>query len=234
LRELSRRQGVTLYMTLLAALKTLLARYTGREDIAVGTDIANRNRTETEGLIGFFVNQLVMRTDLSGDPSFTELLARVREMTLGAYAHQDLPFETLVHELQPERELGRSPLFQIKFVLQNARMQTLELPGLTITPVGVARETTPLDFVLAVTETADGLAATATYATELYDETTVRRLLRRFETLLGEVVKNPGARLSELRLVEEEAAGGVAATDFPDAGLSQQEFENLLLELAEG
>ena len=119
LNDLSQRQGVTLFMTLLAAFQTLLFRYTGQEDIVVGSPIANRNRTEIEGLIGFFVNSLAMRTDLSGNPSFLELLGRVREMALGAFAHQDLPFEKLVEELHPERDMSRTPLFQIMFALQN-------------------------------------------------------------------------------------------------------------------
>ena len=129
LKALSRRHDVTLYMTLLAAFQTLLHRYTGQEDIAVGSPIAGRNRHEIEGLIGFFVNTLVMRSDLSGNPPFRELLARVREVALGAYAHQDLPFEKLVEELQPERNLSYSPLFQVMFVLQNAPAPLPEFGG---------------------------------------------------------------------------------------------------------
>ncbi|HYG79789.1 MAG TPA: amino acid adenylation domain-containing protein, partial [Pyrinomonadaceae bacterium] len=125
LKELSRREGVTLYMTLLAAFQVLLQRYTAQDDIVVGADVANRTRLETEGLVGFFVNMLVLRTDLSGDPSFGELLSRVREVTLGAYAHQDVPFAMLVDELHIERELSRNPLFQVVFVLQNAPLKEL-------------------------------------------------------------------------------------------------------------
>jgi hypothetical protein len=137
LEALSQREGVTLFMTLLAAFQTLLYRYTQQEDIPVGSPIANRNRSEIEGLIGFFVNSLVLRTDLSGNPTFRELLSRVREVALGAYAHQDLPFEKLVEELHPERSLNQNPLFQVVFALQNAPMETLELPGLTLSPTAI-------------------------------------------------------------------------------------------------
>jgi Condensation domain/AMP-binding enzyme/AMP-binding enzyme C-terminal domain/Phosphopantetheine attachment site len=132
LKALSRRHGVTLFMTLLAAFQTLLHRYTGQDDIAVGSLIANRNRAEIEGLIGFFVNTLVLRTDLSGDTSFQELLERVREVALGAYSHQDLPFEKLVEELQPQRHLSHNPLFQVLFIFQNAPRPATELMGLTL------------------------------------------------------------------------------------------------------
>ena len=134
LKTLSQREGATLFMVLLAAFQTLLHRYTGQNDISVGTPIANRNRAEIEGLIGFFVNTLVMRTDFSGDPSFLALLGRVREVALDAYAHQDVPFEKLVEELHPERNLGQSPLFQVMFVLQNAPAPALRCLGLDLDP----------------------------------------------------------------------------------------------------
>ena len=123
-------------MTLMAAFKVVLMRYSGQEDISVGTAIANRTRKEVEGLIGFFVNTLVMRTDLSGNPSFRELVRREREVALGAYAHQELPFEKLVEELNPERDLSRSPLFQVMMLLQHAGRETLELPGVKLSGVG--------------------------------------------------------------------------------------------------
>ncbi len=144
-------------MTLLAAFKILLHRYTDQDDLIVGTPIANRNRLEIEGLIGFFVNTLVMRTDLSGNPTFRELSRRVREVCLGAYAHQDLPFERLVEELHLERNLGRNPLFQVMFVLQNASLQTIGLPGLTLSPVEIDSGTAHFDLTLHIADTEQGL-----------------------------------------------------------------------------
>ncbi len=139
---LGQQEGVTLFITLLAAFQVLLSRYTQQEDIAIGSPIANRNRSEIEGLIGFFVNSLVLRTDLSGNPTFRELLNRVKEVALGAYAHQDLPFEKLVEELHPERNLNQNPLFQVVFALQNAPISALELPNLTLSPLPFDTETT--------------------------------------------------------------------------------------------
>ncbi|MCI0489790.1 MAG: amino acid adenylation domain-containing protein, partial [Blastocatellia bacterium] len=167
LKSLSQRAGVTLFMTLLAAFKCLLLRLTGQEDIVVATGIANRSRGETEGLIGFFVNMLVLRTDLSGNPTFMDLLAREREVTLGAYAHQDLPFARLVEALQPERNLGGNPLFQVVFVLQNAPMPALTLEGLTISPVVLESRTTHFDLTLEMLPTEEGLIGALDYSTDL-------------------------------------------------------------------
>jgi amino acid adenylation domain-containing protein len=201
LKTLSQQQGVTLFMTLLAAFKTLLYRYTGQEDILIGSPIANRNRGEIESLIGFFVNTLVLRTDLFGNPSFQELLGRVREVTLGAYAHQDLPFEKLVEELQPERNLSHAPLFQVMFVFQNAPMKTLELPGLSIQPLKVNSGTAKFDLTLSMQDTEQGLIATFEYNTDLFDEATISRYCGHFQTLLASIVANPQQRLSELPLL---------------------------------
>ncbi|MEH2193291.1 MAG: non-ribosomal peptide synthase/polyketide synthase, partial [Nostoc sp.] len=203
LTKLSQQQGCTLFMTLLAAYDTLLYRYTGVADILIGSPIANRNRGEIEGLIGFFVNTLVMRTDLSGNPSFSELLTRVREMALGAYAHQDLPFEMLVEALQPERNLSHTPLFQVMFVLQNVPMSQVELTGLTVNPLLVESATSKFDLTLAMENTATGLAGVLEYNTDLFDRSTIARMADHFVTLLEGIVANPQERISQLPLLTE-------------------------------
>jgi amino acid adenylation domain-containing protein len=203
LKALSRQQGATLFMTLLTAFKIVLHYYTSQDDIIVGTPIANRNRLEVEGLIGFFVNTLVLRTDLSGDPDFRELLRRVREVCFGAYAHQDLPFERLVEELHLARTLSRNPLFQVMFVLQNARLETLEAPGLTVTPLEVDNGTTHFDLTLHIADTGHQLIATLAYNTDLFESATIARMLRHFTMLLETVCASPGLRLSELPLLTE-------------------------------
>jgi hypothetical protein len=158
LKELSQREGVTLFMTLLAAFDVLLYRYSGQEDFCVGSAVANRNRAETEELIGFFVNTLVLRADLSGNPSFKELLGRVREVTLGAYAHQDVPFEQLVEDLQPTRDLSRPPLFQVMLILQNIPMHMLQLGNLTLSAVEAELKTAKFDLTLSSFESEQGIA----------------------------------------------------------------------------
>lgn len=168
-KALGRQEGVTLFMAMLAAFKVLLYRYTSQDDLIVGTPIANRNRVETEGLIGFFVNALVLRTDLSGNPSFRELLRRVRQVCLGAYSHQDLPFDRLVEELHLKRDLSRNPLFQVMFVLLNAPLRPLELPGLTLGPVEGDNETVYFDLTLQILDTEQGLTAAFVYNTDLFE-----------------------------------------------------------------
>ncbi len=220
LRTLSRREGVTLFMTLLAAFKTLLHHYTNQDDIVVGADIANRNRRETEDLIGFFVNQLPLRTDLSGDPTFRELLGRVREMTLEAFAHQDAPFGKLVEELQPQRDLSRNPLFQVMFIVQNAPMPALKLAGLTLTPLDIKEETSVFDLTLSFVEAPQGqMRVLCRYNTDLFESATITRMLERLEALLDRVAARPEARLSALNIQaeveakrrEEEIAGRMDA-----------------------
>ncbi|MHC5744030.1 MAG: non-ribosomal peptide synthetase [Nostoc sp.] len=204
LTQLSQQQGVTLFMTLLAAFDTLLYRYTGTEDILVGSPIANRDRTEIEGLIGFFLNTLVMRTNLAGNPSFSELLGRVREMAMDAYSHQNLPFEMLVEALQPERDLSHTPLFQVMFVLQNAPIsQQLELTGLTVSPLVVKSTTTKFDLTLAMENTATGLVGVWEYNTDLFDASTIERMTGHFLTLLEGIIANPEERISQLPLLTE-------------------------------
>ncbi|HEX7333864.1 MAG TPA: amino acid adenylation domain-containing protein [Pyrinomonadaceae bacterium] len=203
-RELCRAEGVTLFMLLLAAFKVLLVRYSGQEDISVGTPIAGRNRVETEGLIGFFVNTLVLRTELAGNPTARELLRRVRNVALGAYAHQELPFEKLVDELQVERSLSHTPLFQVLFVLQNAGgKESLELPGLSLSAAGESSGVAKFDLTLSMSESGEAISGVCEYNTDLFDETTIKRLMGHFETLLESIVSDPAQRLSELQMLTE-------------------------------
>ena len=201
IKALSQAEGVTLFMTLLAAFKTLLYRYSGQSDMIVGSPIAGRNRSETEGLIGFFVNTLVLRTDLEGNPSFRELLGRIREVALGAFDHQDLPFEKLVEELQPERSLSYNPLFQVMFVFQNAPMGQLELPDLTLSPQSVEHRGSQFDLTLELKETASGLNGCFEYNTDLFDDPTITRMAGHFQTLLEGIVANPEQQVRELPLL---------------------------------
>jgi amino acid adenylation domain-containing protein len=203
LRAICQQTGVTPFMFFLAAFKTLLYRYTSQTDIVVGTSIANRNRAETEELIGFFVNTLVLRSDLAGDPTFAALLQQVREMVLEAYAHQDLPFEKLVEELHPERNLSHSPLFQVAFLYQNAPADTLRLPGLRVTPLDVANVTTKFDLTLALWDVADGIGGVLEYSTDLFDASTIERLLGHFQVLLEGIAADRQQRLSDLPLLTD-------------------------------
>jgi amino acid adenylation domain-containing protein len=203
LKEQSRRQGATLFMLLLAAFKVLLHRYSGQEDIVVGCPIANRNRAEIEGLIGFFVNSLVIRTELSGNPSFLELVARVRQVALGAYAHQDLPFEKLVEELEPERDLSRNPLFQVMFAFQNAPMPPLDIGDLRLSLMWVDPLAARFDLETHVWEGPEGLEIFFVYSADLFAAFTIRRIARHFRILLEGIVANPEKRLSELPVLSE-------------------------------
>nr|NCS31657.1 AMP-binding protein [Microcystis aeruginosa F13-15] len=201
LTQLTQEQGVTLFMTLLTAYAVLLYRYTEQEDILIGTPIANRNRREIEGLIGFFVNTLVLRIDLSGKPNFNQLLGRVREMAMDAYAHQDLPFEMLVEALQPERDLSHAPLFQVDFLLQNSPPSPLELTGLTATPLTTENDTAKFDLTLAMENTGAGLQGVWEYNTDLFDRSTIERLTGNFITLLEALVVNPQQPIFQLPLL---------------------------------
>jgi len=203
LKALGRQENATFFMTLLAAFQTLLHRYTGEDDIVVGSPIAGRDRVETEGLIGFFVNALVLRSDLSGDPAFREHLARAREVALGAYAHQALPLEKLVEELQPERHLSHSPLFQVALALQNAPRQPLELPGLSTKRIALDTGSAQFDVTLALTEQAEGLRGYVDYSSDLFDAGTMTRMVGHFRTLLEGIVADPDQRLSRLPLLTE-------------------------------
>ena len=198
---LARREGATLFMTLLAAFSAVLGRWAGAELLAVGTPVAGRNRGELEPLIGFFVNTLALRADLAGDPTGRTLLARCRETALGAYAHQDLPFEKLVEELRPERELARAPLFQVMLALQNTPAAGFELPGLALAPVAIEPGTSKFDLTLSAIETPEGIAAWLEHDAHLFDPATAARLAGHFTTFLEALAAAPGRRLSALPLL---------------------------------
>jgi acyl-CoA synthetase (AMP-forming)/AMP-acid ligase II/acyl carrier protein len=201
LKLLSLREGVTPFMSLLAAFTTLLHGYTGQYDIAVGTFLINRNRVETEGLIGFFINNLVLRTDLAGNPSFRELVARVRTVALAAYAHQDLPFEKLLEELRPERDKSRTPLFQVMLVLQNTPGSALDLPGLTSSNYPAAQDTRAnFDLTLWMSDGIEGLSGVLEYNADLFDGISMTRMLETFKLMLEGIVADPDQHLSTLSI----------------------------------
>ncbi|MEM9276049.1 MAG: aminotransferase class V-fold PLP-dependent enzyme, partial [Cyanobacteria bacterium P01_F01_bin.143] len=230
LKRLSQQQGSTLFMTLLAAFKILLGRYSSSEDIVVGTPIANRNRAEIENLIGFFVNTLVLRTNLEGNPSFEELLQRVKEVALGAYAHQDFPFEKLVEEIQPERDLSYNPLFGVMFILQNAPTSEIELPGLTLNYLEEDSDSSKFDLTLTITETDSGLEGSLEYNTDIFEKSTIERIVHHWQTLLSGIVANPQQRLSELPLLTESeqqllSEWNNTAVDYPQNLCLHQLFE---------
>jgi amino acid adenylation domain-containing protein len=207
LRSLGRERGQTLFMLLLAGFQALLQRYTGQDDLVIGTPVAGRHRAEVEELIGFFVNTLALRADLAGDPAFGELLARTREACLAAFAHEDLPFEALVEELRPERDLSRSPLVQVLLIFQSAQHRTRQPAGLRLVPLEADLHAAKFDLTLAVTEEADELVLELEYATDLFEATTVERLTSHLRSLLAVVAADPQRRLSELPLL---AAGEAA------------------------
>jgi len=232
IKELSQRHGCTLYMTLLAAFNTLLHRYSGQDDIIVGTAIAGRNRAEVEPLVGLFVNSLAMRTDLSDNPTFVELLGRVREMALGAYAHQDLPFEKLVEELKPVRDLSRSPLYQVMLILQNEPTgDVLNLSGGTRRAAAGEIGTAKMDLLLSLFERGGRLLGHIEYNTDLFEAATINRMLGHFETLLRTLPELAQRPISELQILSEDerrqllAVSNAAATDFPRDRTLHQLFE---------
>ena len=204
LRAAARAEGATPFMLLLACWQLLLARYAGTGDVVVGTPVAGRTRAETEGLIGFFVNTLALRADLSGTPSFREALRRVRETTLEAYAHQDLPFERLIAELRPERSLSHAPLVQAVFVLQNAPRGGLRLPGLALQPLEAGEPTAKFDLTLAATEAGDGMHLQLGYDRDLFDAATARRMLEHFRALLAAALADPDCPVWALPLLADD------------------------------
>jgi amino acid adenylation domain-containing protein len=231
LKQLSRRESVTLFMTLLAGFKVLLNRYTRRADIVVGSPFAGRNLTETEGLIGFFINTLVLRTDLSGNPTFRELLARVRGVALGAYAHQDLAFEKLVEETEPERHTTHSPVYQIMFEMQNAAEEKLELPGLAIDSLKLDLAAAKFDLTLSMDELDQGIAASFTYSTDIFEAETIRRMAGHLVSLLEDASVHSEKQVSELELLSADEQWQLAhgwnetKAVYPEDKLIQELFE---------
>ncbi|MGH9827120.1 MAG: condensation domain-containing protein, partial [Blastocatellia bacterium] len=198
LKELSQRAGVTLFITLLAAFDLFLSRHSGQEDIIVGSPVANRGRSDIEGLIGFFTNMLVLRTNLSGDPTFIDLVSRVRESVLGAQAHLDLPFEKLVDALQRERSLRHSPLFQVCLAFDKATVDLHRFSDITISPIDIDTNTAKFDLTLSLIDTGKELIGRMQYAEDLYYPRTVALMIRRFKTLLSSIVTAPEQRISRL------------------------------------
>jgi amino acid adenylation domain-containing protein len=222
LRQLNQQESATMFMTLLAAFKVLLTRLSGQNDIVVGTPIAGRNRAELENLIGFFVNALVLRTDLSGDPTFRELVQRVRAVSLGAYKYQDFPFEKLVDELKPERDASLTPLFQVMFMYESRSGEEIKLKGLQFTSARAENESGKFDLSLGIVEGAEGLGAVLRYNTDLFNRSTIKRFIACFENLLEGIADNPGRRISEFALLNADERSQVleawnqTAVSFPD------------------
>ncbi|MCP4654816.1 MAG: AMP-binding protein, partial [bacterium] len=235
LSALARRQGATLFMTLLAAFKVLLGRWADEKDVMVGTPIAGRTHRQIEELIGFFVNTLVLRTDLSGGtsgdgPAFQELLARVRQVAPDAYAHQDLPFEQLVEEVEPERDLSSTPLFQVMFILQNAPQATATGADRAVSPLPIEGETTKFDLTLSLRESDLGVSGSLAYRTDLFDDTTIDRLLAHYQRLLAAAVADPEARVGQLPWWTPAERHQLVAewNDTATADRSEQSFHELL------
>src|SRR5262249_19886362 len=203
LRRLSQREGATLFMALMAAFKVVLMRHSGEADVSVGTVIANRTRREVEGLIGFFVNTLVMRTDLAGNPSFRELIKRERAVALGAYGHQEVPFEKLVEEINPDRALSRSPLFQVMMTLQNTRQEELEIKGLKVSVLREETGVTKFDLTLMLTEVGERIVGWLEYSQDLYEAESIRGMARHYEKVVEEVVRDAEQRIKEIGLMSQ-------------------------------
>jgi hypothetical protein len=218
-RILSRQQGCTTFMTMLAAFQTMVLHYTGNPDIVLGTDLANRTSVQTEALMGFFVNLLALRTDLSGDPTYAELMARDREVALGAYAHQDVPFDKLVEELQPERSLSHNPLVQVLFVQQNTPRSAMTMGGLTMEweRMDVLSK---FDLALFVVETKEGIVGNWAYSAELFDPATIARMADLYRLVLEKAAANPEVRLGEL-------LGLLAEEDKQHRSLQHKDFRRL-------
>src|SRR2546423_1445172 len=205
LQALSRQEGVTLFMTLLAAFAVLLSRYSGQVDLVIGTPIANRHRREIEEVMGFFVNTLALHVDLSGEPSFRHLLGRVREVALGAYAHQDLPFEKLVEVLQPERDLSRTPIFQVFFNMLNFEHDEINLPGLETEVLAAPEVESKFDITLYAREQKEGIQLELVYAANLFNAKRMAEMSEQFDLLLSQIVRDPEEKINHYSLVTGSA-----------------------------
>ena len=228
LRETARREGVTLFMLLLAAFQVLLSHYSGQEDVVVGAPVANRNHIETESLIGFFINMLVLRTSLKGDPTFRELLHRVRDTTVGAYAHQEVPFEKLVEKLQPERGAMQTPWVQVAVDFESVKVATVKLPSLTLEPFGGdGIMAAKFDLVLSIQGMQQRLGASMTYNTDLYSAPRIKAMLKHLELALTAVPARPEIRVGELKQL-------VAETERQQRLAEQDEFKKTRLKMLKG
>ncbi|MFZ5515900.1 MAG: non-ribosomal peptide synthetase [Candidatus Zhuqueibacterota bacterium] len=233
LEKLAKQEDATLFMVLLAGLNVLLNRYTHQDDIAVGTPIANRNRVETESIIGFFINTLVMRTDLSGNPTVRELIRRMRDVALGAYANQDMPFELLVEKLQPERDMSRSPFFQVMFNLMNAPAHELKLPNIVFEPAEMDSETAKFDLTIDMLEDENGKNGWFIYNTDLFAEETIKRMASHYMNILEDMVRQPDTRIRSLRLLtDNEKTVLLEQWNRPGIGVEEKQ-ERLLPQLFE-
>jgi len=235
LKTLCQQEQVTLFMILLAAYQTFLFRYSGQDDIVIGSPVASRIQPEIEGLIGFFINALVFRTDLSGNPTFRDLLARVKKTALDAYSHQDIPFEKLVEKLKPQRNLSYSPIYQVAFAFQNMHTKPLSLQGLTVTPLEIDRGTATFDLSLFVINTDQGLKILFEYNTDLFDDTTIGRMLGHYQQLLEGIVEDPDQTISTLPLLADAEKNLMLKTwndtqaDYPKDKSLVQLFEQQVL-----
>src|SRR5581483_8057881 len=234
LRELSRQEASTLFITLLAVFKCLLSRYSGQKDIVVGTDSANRSRVELEGLVGFFVNQLVLRTDLTGNPTFRELLRRVRDTFLEAYAHQDLPFGLLVDVLQPQRDLSYNPVFQVLFSLQNTQQAHYKLANLEVEPLEIDNGTAQFDLALVIHDSKTCVTGTLEYNTDLFDQATISHMAGHFLTLLKEAAVNPDQKVAIMALLTQAEEQQLVAWNTTPVDIPQNlSFDELFMRQVE-
>jgi non-ribosomal peptide synthetase component F/acyl carrier protein len=231
IKILSQRIGVTLFMFLVSAFATLLSRYSRQQDLVIGTPIANRNRKELESLIGCFINILALRIDLTGEPNFIELMQRVRDVSLGAYAHQELPFDKLVEKLCPSRSFSYSPIFQVMFVLQNAPVEISESLDLELIPLKSETGTSQYDLTLMMEESGFGLSGHIEYNSDLFDRLTIQRLISHFQTLIEGIVENPKQSVSQLSMLTEREKHQLLVewndtnTDYPQDKCIHQLFE---------